>query len=376
MLRSDHSLLGQPRFSMLQTIREYSVEQLDAAGERDRLAGRHADFYREVVIDGARRLRAGEMGPVMELHMADGLNIQAALHRYLDYGDGDAAAEMGMACWPVWFSQGRYSEGEEAMQRALSPGVRLSDAARADATLVFGLMIFERGEYDRSFTLLQPVLDQYVELGEPERIATASIPIGVVRTYRDQHVTDGALTGAVDLMRRIDDRWGLGFALLALGTVLVVTHREAEAIEPLQEGTDIARNGSEEIMLSNALISLGWARMGQRDMDGAKASLWDGLQRAVAVPHQESAARALDGIAAVAGRTGDPSDGAILLGAADALRQSVDGTVWAIDRASHDETADLLNDRLGADTFENLNRHGHTLALDDVLAMASNVRIA
>ena len=326
LLRPDHSLLGQPRFGMLQTIREFADDLLVAAGERDRLRDRHADFYRDLVVDGAQRLRTGDMRSAIELHMADDRNIQAALQRYLDARDGDAAAQMGLASWPVRFTRGGFTEGQESMERVLAPGMRLSEESRTDATLVLGLMIFERGEYDRSVAMLQPVLDQYVQRGDARGVATAAVPIGVALDMRGSRDGDDLLRRAVDGMRRLNDRWGLGFALLALGTVLVIDHREGDAIGPLEEGADIARAGSEEIMLSNALIGLGSARMGQGDLAGAKVAFDEGLRRAVDFAHQETVARAFDAIAAMAGRSGDASDGAILFGAAEGLRRSVGGT--------------------------------------------------
>ena len=373
LLRPDHSMHGQPRFGMLQTIREFADDRLVAAGERDRLRDRHADFYRDLVVDGAQRLRTGDMRSAIELHMADERNIQAALQRYLDARDGDAAAQMGLASWPVRFTRGGFTEGQESMERVLAPGMRLSEESRTDATLVLGLMIFERGEYDRSVAMLQPVLDQYLQRGDARGIATASVPIGVVLDMRGSRDGDDLLRRAVDGMRRLNDRWGLGFALLALGTVLVIDHREGDAIGPLEEGADIARAGSEEIMLSNALIGLGWARMGQRDLAGAKVAFDEGLRRAVDFAHQETVARALDAIAAMAGRGGDASDGAILFGAAEGLRRSVGGTVWAIDRGSHEDTANLLHDRLGDDTYKDLTRRGGGLALDELLDRAAAV---
>ena len=126
-------------------------------------------------------------------------------------------------------------------------------------------------------------------------------------------------------------------------------------------------------MLSNALIGLGSARMGQGDLAGAKVAFDEGLRRAVDFAHQETVARAFDAIAAMAGRSGDASDGAILFGAAEGLRRSVGGIVWAIDRGSHEDTANLLHDRLGDDTYQDLSRRGGGLALDELLDRAAAV---
>ena len=371
LLRPDHSVHGQPRFAMLQIIREYANDRLAAAGERDRLRRLHAGFYRELVLDGARRLRAGDMRPVIDQHIADSRNIQAAVHWFVDQRDGDAATQMGLATWPLWFTQGQYTEGEQTMDRVLQPDMRLTDDSRTDATLVLGIMAFERGDYARAGAVLEQARDQYVQRSDDHGTATASVLLGVIAALQHSDQSDDMLQRAVDAMRRIDDRWGLGFALLALGTVLVIGHRETEAIGPLEEGANIARDGREDIMLSNALIGLGWARIGQKNLAGAQAPLDEGLSLAVRLANQETVARALDAFAAMAVQGGDASNGAILLGGADGLRGSVGGTVWAIDRGNHDATTTLLHARLDNHSYQQLTNKGAALALADLLGIAS-----
>jgi hypothetical protein len=124
-------------------------------------------------------------------------------------------------------------------------------------------------------------------------------------------------------------------------------------------------------MLSNALIGLGWARIGQKNPAEAQASLNEGLGLAVRLANQETVARALDAFAAMAVQGGDASNGAILVGGADGLRRSVGATVWAIDRANHDATTALLHARLEDDWYQELTSQGASLALADLLDIAS-----
>jgi hypothetical protein len=115
-------------------------------------------------------------------------------------------------------------------------------------------------------------------------------------------------------------------------------------------------------MLSNALIGLGRACIGQENTARAQASLNEGLSLAVRLANQETVARALDAYAAMAVRGGDASDGAILLGGADGLRRSVGATVWAIDRGYHDAIIALLHAHLEDDSYQALTSRGASLA--------------
>jgi hypothetical protein len=281
-----------------------------------------------------------------------------------------------MATGTPWFSQGQYNEGEEAMTRILRPDMRITEASRTDAALVLGMMVFEGGDYPRAGTILQPVLDQYVQRGDDRGAATASVLIGVVATMRGSDVGETILRRAVDTMRRVDDRWGLGFALLALGTQLVIARRETDATGPLEEVARIARAGQEDIMLSNALIVLGWARTGQQDFRAAQAALLEAVRLAAGLGNQETVARALGASAAMVERRGDARNGALLLGAADGLRHSVGAAVWAVDRQGHADTTGRLHARLDDDEYQQLTRRGAALALDDLLDNAFGEEVA
>jgi predicted ATPase len=370
LLRPDHARPGQPRFAMLQVVREYATQRLSATGEVDRLRERHADFYRRLTGEAGARLRHGEMRSVVEQYIADQGNGRAAVQWFLDTGDGDSAARMGLSIWPLLFTQGLLTEGREPMEWALGR-VRLTEDNRANARLVLGMMAFGRGDYDRAAAVLQPAYERYVECGDESGVATASVPLGVMAAVRTPGEGEDLLHGAVDRFRRLDDRWGLTFALFALGTVLAIGNREGEAIAPLEEGARVARQIEDDVLLSNGLIGLGWARLRQGEVAAAGRQLGEALDRSVTFGSRETIARALDAAAALAEQTGDAGRGATLFGAAEGVRGTLRADVWGIDRATHAETAQRLRTRLGDEPYERVSSRGATLALDEILHIAS-----
>jgi predicted ATPase len=371
LLRPDHARPGQPRFAMLQVVREYAIQRLSATGEADRLRERHAEFYRRLTAEAGARLKHGGMRSVVEQYIADQGNGRAAVQWFLDTGDGDSAARMGLSIWPMLFTQGLLTEGHEAMERALETGLTLTEDNRANARLVLGLMAFGRGDYDRAGAVLQPAYERYVQRGDESGAATASVPLGVIAAVRTPGEGEGLLHGAVDGFRRLDDRWGLTFALLALGTTLATGNREGDAIAPLEEGAQVARQIQDDVLLSNALIGLGWARLRLGEVAAAGEQLDEALDLSVTFGSRETIARALDAVAALAEKTGDASRGATLFGAAEGVRGALRADVWEIDRASHAETAQRLRARLGDEPYQRLSGRGASLALDEVLHLAS-----
>ncbi len=371
LLRPDHALPGQPRFVMLQVIREFATECLAAAGEKDQLRARHADLYRGLVVEAELGLRRGETRSVVDKYLADQGNIRNAMQWFLDTHDGASVARMGLATWPLWFTLGAYTEGTETMERALASESTLTEDNRADTRLALGMMVLEGGDYDWAQSVLAPALDRYVERGNERGVATASVGLGVMSAIRSGDGED-VLRHSVDTFRRLDDRWGLVFSLLALGTALIATHREVDAIAPLAEGARLAEDIDEEVLLSNALISLGWAYLKQDDIEAARsdsARLCGARCRLGRGTARRSPA-ALDALAAVAEQTGDASRGATLLGAADGMRRTLGAQVWAIDRENQTEIANRLHARLDDDEYRQLADRGAGLALDEILETA------
>jgi predicted ATPase len=371
LLRPDHSLPGQPRFGMLQVIREYAAERLADAGEADQLRQRHADLYRDLVVEAERGLRKGETRSVVDQFVADQGNIRNAMEWFLDAHDGGSVARMGLAAWPLWFTLGAYTEGTETMERALAAESTLSEDDRADTRLALGMMAAEAGDYDRAQSVLPPALDRYVEQGNERGVATAFVVLGLIAAIRSGDGED-RLRHAVDAFRRLDDPWGLVLSLLALGTALMATHREVDAIAPLAEATRIAEAIDEEHLLSTALISLGWAYLKQTDILAARERLGEALHRAMSARqwNGETIARAFDALAAVAEQTGDAQRGATLLGAAGGIRRTLGAEVWAIDRKNHAEISSRIHARLDDDTYRRLADRGAGLSLDEIVETA------
>ena len=160
---------------------------------------------------------------------------------------------------------------------------------------------------------------------------------------------------------------GARFALLALGTTLVIVHRETDAIAPLEEGATSPARATNASCSATRSSALGWAHIGQHDFAGAPGPLGEALHLAIGLANLETVARALDAFAAMAVQTGDASRGAILFGAAAGMRRSVGADVWQVDRTDHADTAERLQASLGDQTYQQLTEQGATLALDEVL---------
>jgi predicted ATPase len=370
LVRTDDPLHGQPRFTMLQVVRDFALEQLDAFGETERLRRAHADYYLGVIIAAEPMLRR-DPGPVIEQYRADLPNIRAAMRWSLEVKEGGRVARMAVAMWPFLWIAGLLSESVEVVQQALVDETALSAAERAHARLGLGMLAFGQGDYERAAPALETAIDLYNELGDVRHKATALVPLGVIQAVWDPNGGEDLLAQAVNTFRELDDQWGLAFASLNLGGALLLHHRYADAIPHLEESLVHARAVKAEVFLSNALINLGWIYHWLGDVEAARARLREAVKHAAVPDNRESLGRALEALAAVTVTAGDPELAATLFGAADGVRRSIGAGVWMTDRASHDQTAAELQTKLGDTAYAAAIDRGRSLTVPAVLELTS-----
>src|SRR5581483_3792648 len=111
LLRRSDNANDEPRFAMLETLREFGLEQLAASGEATTLGQAHAAWF----LDFAERAAAG-LQLVADAALLDSLeaeqgNLRAALRWLIDHEAADASLRLAVAVEPLWFTRGQASEG-------------------------------------------------------------------------------------------------------------------------------------------------------------------------------------------------------------------------------------------------------------------------
>jgi predicted ATPase len=370
LLRTEDPLHGQPRFTMLQVVRDFALEQLDTLGETERIRRVHADYYQGIIIAAEPDLRRDPRS-VIERYHADLPNIRSVLRWSLEVKEGGRVARMAVAMWPFLWIAGLLSESVEVVQQALVDESVLSAAERAHARLGLGMLAFGRGDYERAAPALETAIDLYNQLGDTRHVATALVPLGLIQAVWNPNGGEDLLARAADTFRELDDQWGLAFASLNLGGALLLHHRYADAIPHLEESLVHARAVKADVFLSNALINLGWVHHWLGDVEAARARLREAVKHAAVLDNRESLGRALEALAAVTVTAGEPELAATMFGAADDVRRSIGAGVWMTDRASHDQTAAQLQIQLVDTAYPTAIDRGRSLTVDQILELTS-----
>jgi predicted ATPase len=161
---------GEPRFGMLETIREYATERLEASGEAEAVHRRHAEHVLELAEAADPELDAGADQAIWLQRLAlEHDNMRAALAWLASAGELELELRLASALKNFWWVQGHLSEGRRWLEGALAHSDTLPKAQRAYALTGLGQIAYRQGALEAATVALEESLDLYRELGEPAR---------------------------------------------------------------------------------------------------------------------------------------------------------------------------------------------------------------
>ena len=369
----DKSLIGrqQSRFSMLRSVREFGLQRLSENADLTKSRDTHANFYLRYAEEAARALRTDQQALWMEGLRSDYANVRAAIEWSFQRDRPEYVVRLGWALWIYWWVEGRFDEGGAWMERALA--VQLSPEHEGVASVVLGVLAFGKGELDKAASALRRGLELCDQTGNDFGSGIALAILGLIAGLSNPSAVREPMNQSLERFVRIGDDWGIGFAHLVLGRVLVAGRQYQEASEVLEKAVDRLRSVGEKTLLSLSILNQGWALLGMQRIEEAASVLLEALDLIEDVQDPQTAARVLEALAATAGAADDAERGALLFGAAESARRSISADVWVPDRSTHAETEASLCKVLGAQRFQSLWQDGVTLSVTNALDIARSL---
>ncbi|MGH2699560.1 MAG: ATP-binding protein, partial [Actinomycetota bacterium] len=325
LIRRSESDGGDPRFSMLETIREFGQEQLMVRGERDLLRRRHAGHFLELAVEAESHLIAEDQGQWLDLCDREHANIRAALRWAIEAGEADRAQESAGALWRFWQQRGHQAEGRRWIDESLGMSSDRPSPARAKAMIGAGGLAWWQQDRDSAKASYEDALALERELGDPARIAEALYNLAFVAAGEDIDSAARMLEESLELFRRAGDEAGVAQVL----SMLVIRDAEARnwgpVITRLEDTTAIWRRLGDRLHLAFDLVWLAFAygRVG-RATDARAAGL-EALELFCEVDNPTGIAITIIDLAWLATWEGRHEDALRLAGAYESLTESAGG---------------------------------------------------
>ena len=141
---------ADPRFWMLETIREYAWEQLLECGEGETARRQHARYFLGIVERAEPELVGTEQGVWLDRLDAEHDNLRAAISSSLETGepgDLEIAARLSSSLRRFWYLRAYISEGRRWLEAVMSRGEALPQALRARVLHALGTLAWSQGDY-------------------------------------------------------------------------------------------------------------------------------------------------------------------------------------------------------------------------------------
>jgi predicted ATPase/class 3 adenylate cyclase len=422
---SEHNLvrirwneLGEPRAEMLETIAEFARERLAESDEAEELARRHAGYFADYAELAEPALYTDVRRPWLRRLADDRDNIRAALAWAVEHDEAEVGLRILGSLWLWWWTS--FFEGLEWATRVLElPSAREPTSLRAGALFTAEICAIGAGDFDAIRRYVAEAVSVSRAIGDDRRLALAqALGAGAVAGIDDAgHIEDPARARevseeAIAVAEQTGDPWVAAWARMVsaivglhAGNVDVARTWAAEAAEAFRAVEDSWSRASASLALAFALVQLGELEAARDALEGSVPALLDvgdlkmahgclvahgliarfggdaaesdkryreALELCVDAGDPTNAPLCLEGMAAAAAAS-DPERAARLLGAARALFEAGYFPTIPGFEVFSEATSAILEDALGAETSQRLQRVGASQARTSPLAEVAHV---
>jgi non-specific serine/threonine protein kinase len=325
LLVSERGPDGEPRFRMLETIREYGLERLEP-GEETVARSAHARYFLRFAQSLSPLLMTRAAREPFDRLIADEANVRAAASWFSDLDDAASLASIVAACYPVWYVTGHLREVERWLQRALAGRERAQPADRAHLLIGRAEIHMVRGETERANTRFAAGLSVLRGANGEFDFALALISYGASLNYGGNYAEGEELLGqALALADAVTDpRLRAAIAGRALGNLSDSARGLGDLDLAAARGEDALRrlDGHHlELAGTRIVLDLGHIARDQGNLRVAIERYLSCIARVGERGEVRLIADSLAGIASVAAVWDQRHAALLLFGAADALRE-------------------------------------------------------
>ena len=370
LLRQEERPDGDVAFRMLETIREYGLEQLAESGEAPEIARAHAAYYLTFAEEAAPFLSGIGLREWLDRLGWEHGNLRAALDWSLSGGVPSWGLRLAVALGGFWEARGFFRAGRRALETALASAPGAPSGLRARALNVTGVLARNQGEYRHAERLHQSALELYREDGdEPGIAATFEHLSYVARDEADYPQARPLHEECLARYRALANQIGIADILMSLGWV--VTHQgDPPTGRALTEESVAAHRAlGDPRGLANSLLHLGGVRILADDPVGGQIALRESLRAYADLGVIRGIYLCLDLLAMAAAVGGQPARAARLWGAAEERRDQIGAILAPTFRQHNDQFQPLARTALDPTLWDAAWAEGRALGLDEAVAL-------
>src|SRR3954452_2275687 len=423
LIRQDEGADGEPRFRMLETIREYALDRLAASGELESSRDVHLQRYLQLAETAEPELTRAGQSAWLERLTEENDNIRAALAWSFESSNLDLGLQLAGALVRFWSIRGLMTEGRRWLSDALEASTGVAPVVLSKAYYAAGFAALGQGDYVQAKTFFEEALLLSREAGDVRLEAQSLQQIGwIVMTrgkYEAAHNERAVelATKALELAEQIGEKIVQSGALNILAEVAGEAGDEAQERELLERSLALRRELGDRRLIANSVLMLGSADLARGDYERATPLLQEGLtlakelqdtwsislaltylgrvallsssdgdeagglfRQALTIANDRGdkrvVAECLQGLGAVCCMRGEHAQAAQFFGAGEGLLEAIGATPSASEVAVTEHFVPQCRTDLGDAKFQEEWTAGYSLPPDDAVALGLSAPVA
>jgi predicted ATPase/transcriptional regulator with XRE-family HTH domain len=262
---------GEGRLRLLETIREYGLECLEASGEAEVVRQAYAEYYLTLVEETELQLKSVQQIMWLERMEQEQQNLRAALNWFIEHEKAELALRFCGALWWFWRLHGYWSEGRRWLEASLGlPQTGRQTLARAKAFCAAGDLAYYQDDYLLARSLLEESVVLCRALRAERELAFALGALGVLMHIQgDLETANPLLEESERLCRLLNRDWELSYLLRKLAQYRAHAGELKQAVEYAQESLMLAQKLGDKSLIATTLSTLGDIAARQDDLTQA-----------------------------------------------------------------------------------------------------------
>ena len=356
---------GTGRFSMLELVREFAVDQLAAAGEVEEAAARHARYYTQLATKLEPDLSGDDPGAAVERLRRENDNLRGALQHALAVGEPDLGLGLAHAMWRYWQSTGQLREGRQWLEELLSLD-GASEASRAKGYTALAGLAYWQGDFATSSAEYARALELYRAIGDRagEADALYGMSLGVTNVGRPAAAEEMARE-ARSIFIELGAKERIGQVLMAEASA-AWRRGELERTRALwEDALRLEEDLGDQNLIASELVGLAAIVFLQGELGEAVAHVSRALEMTIASGNAHTQLFALDTLASVTANS-RPAQAVRVAGAVKTLR-ATHGGGWTLEAYGIANARTAADEMLSPDEIEQAWAEGAQMSLEDAI---------
>jgi non-specific serine/threonine protein kinase len=373
LVRQTDTEAGEPRFGMLETIREYAGERCDFEWDGEATRRRHAECFFALAEASEPHLTAENQADWLDRLDRDHENLQAAIRWAIDAGEVEPGMRAAAAVWRFWQQRGHFAIGRTWLERLLTiSGERTS--ARAKAHGAAGSLAYWQTDPEATERHYQESLAISRELGDRPGMVEALYNLGFIPllTGRGVDKAHQRFEEARQLYEELGDQDGVAKATSNIAFTFLLRKEYRSALPLLEEAVAGSRERGDMFQLADDLLGLAQAHRLLGNGEQARPAYLESLDLMHQADNAVGIASGLQMMSGLESGLGDHERAMRLFGAATAIQESFGG--------SHPPPATLIGnvvavarDAIGIEATDRALAEGRAMSRDQAVAYARKI---